>query len=75
MKSIITVNGKQECFDEAHIWCDWPERVNCGNRPICDENDENCDEVESFYQDLYFCCNVIENNNDELVLSNAVNYN
>merc|ERR1719264_866935 len=39
------VNGKQECFDEAHIWCDWPERVNCGNRPICDENDENCNEA------------------------------
>lgn len=22
--------------------CDWPERVDCGNRPICDDNDENC---------------------------------
>merc|ERR1712110_1264304 len=39
------VNGKQECFDEVNIWCDWPERVNCGNRPICDENDENCNEA------------------------------
>ena len=24
------------------MWCDHPERVDCGNRPICDENDENC---------------------------------
>jgi len=36
------VNGKQECFDPVNTWCDWPERVDCGNRPICDENDENC---------------------------------
>jgi len=36
------VDGKQECFDEFNSWCDWPERVDCGNRPICDENDENC---------------------------------
>merc|ERR1711894_630297 len=35
-------NGKQECFDPVNTWCDWPERVDCGNRPICDENDENC---------------------------------
>ena len=49
LNSIIAVNGKQECFDEVNIWCDWPERVNCGNRPICDENDENCNEVKSFY--------------------------
>ena len=49
LNSIFVVNGKQECFDEVNIWCDWPERVNCGNRPICDENDENCNEVKSFY--------------------------
>jgi len=36
------VNGKQECYDDVNTWCDWPERVNCGNRPICDQNDENC---------------------------------
>ena len=41
----LVANGKQECFDEVNIWCDWPERVNCGNRPICDENDENCNTV------------------------------
>ena len=56
------MNGKQECFDVDHKWCDWPERVDCGDRPICDENDENCDEVIYIYQhkclgDLYDYCN------------------
>ena len=48
--NIITflVNGKQECFDPVNTWCDWPERVDCGNRPICDENDENCNTVSRF---------------------------
>ena len=73
MNSIIAVNGKQECFDEVNIWCDWPERVNCGNRPICDENDENCNEVGSFYYHLYSCCNQITM--IVLILSNGVNYN
>ena len=22
--------------------CDWSDRVECGDRPICDINDENC---------------------------------
>jgi len=35
-------NGKQECFDPVNTWCDWPERVDCGSRPICDEYDQNC---------------------------------
>jgi len=35
-------NGKQECYDEVNTWCDWPARVNCGSRPICDKHDENC---------------------------------
>ena len=70
---IFVVNGKQECFDEVNIWCDWPERVNCGNRPICDENDENCNKVGSFYYHLYSCCNKITM--IELILSNGVNYN
>lgn len=37
-------NGKQECYDKKETWCDWPERVNCCNRPICDKNDEKCNE-------------------------------
>ena len=28
------------------MWCDHPERVNCGDRPICDKNDENCDDPD-----------------------------
>ena len=24
------------------MWCDHPERVDCGERPICDKNDQNC---------------------------------
>jgi len=36
------VNGKQECFDPVNTWCNWPESVDCGSRPICDEYDENC---------------------------------
>ena len=43
-------NGKQECFDPVNTWCDWPERVNCGNRPICDENDENCNTVGNVFK-------------------------
>ena len=23
-------------------WCDYPSNVDCGDRPICDEFDENC---------------------------------
>ncbi len=23
-------------------WCDYDENVDCGTRPICDENNENC---------------------------------
>ena len=33
---------QQELYSPEHNWCDFPDRVDCGNRPICDENDENC---------------------------------
>jgi len=29
-------------YDENNIWCDYPESVDCGKRPVCDECDENC---------------------------------
>ena len=35
-------NGQQLLWDPYNTWCDWPDRVNCGNRPVCDKNDENC---------------------------------
>ena len=34
--------GVQQLYDPTHIWCDYPNKVDCGDRPICDENDENC---------------------------------
>jgi len=36
-------NGIQLHYNEKNVWCDWPEKVDCGNRPVCDVNDENCD--------------------------------
>ena len=29
-------------YDPYNRWCDYPERVNCNGRPICDQCDENC---------------------------------
>ena len=29
-------------YDPINNWCDWPNRVQCGERPICDEHDGNC---------------------------------
>jgi len=29
-------------YDEKNIWCDYPDRVSCGDRPICDECDNGC---------------------------------
>ena len=52
---IFIVNGKQECFDPVNTWCDWPERVDCGSRPICDENDENCNTVSWFPLTMSHC--------------------
>jgi len=31
-----------QLFDAIHVWCDWSDRVSCGNRPVCDVCDENC---------------------------------
>merc|ERR1712180_523410 len=33
---------KNYLYDPVHVWCDYPERVNCGGRPVCDECDNNC---------------------------------
>ena len=40
-------NGIQLHYNKEKIWCDWPEAVECGDRPVCDINDENCDEVKT----------------------------
>ena len=33
-------------FSEAHGYCDYPDVVDCGDREVCDDNDENCEERE-----------------------------
>ena len=40
-------NGQQLMYDPNNNWCDWPNRVQCGERPICDEFDENCQNPHS----------------------------
>jgi len=35
-------NGLQLLFRASDIQCDWPDRVECGDRPVCDDNGENC---------------------------------
>ena len=29
-------------YSDENQWCDFPENVDCGMRPVCDEHDENC---------------------------------
>ncbi len=34
-------------FSEARGYCDYPETVDCGDRPVCDDDDvSNCEERE-----------------------------
>ena len=40
--SIITVNGQQLLYRPSDNQCDWEDRVECDDRPICDHNDQNC---------------------------------
>jgi len=34
--------GRYMCFDDVNKWCNYRDTVNCGNRPYCDANDQNC---------------------------------
>jgi len=34
-------------YDVDHVWCDYPDRVECGERPVCDECDNNCQEAST----------------------------
>merc|ERR1711981_8518 len=34
--------GKQLQYRPSNVQCDYPDRVECGDRPVCDENNENC---------------------------------
>ena len=38
------MNGIQLLYRPSNNQCDWPNRVECGSRPACDANDENCHE-------------------------------
>ncbi|TRY75760.1 hypothetical protein TCAL_04786 [Tigriopus californicus] len=29
-------------FDATNKYCDYPDRVDCGSRPVCDEDGQNC---------------------------------
>ena len=57
-------NGNQECFDETSLICDDCFTVDCGDRPVCDANDQNCDDDEGFvcpeptglWEDPESCC-------------------
>jgi len=31
-----------QLWDADEVYCDFAENVNCGDRPICDLNDQNC---------------------------------
>ena len=44
-------DGVQELYDPTHNWCNYPNKVDCGDRPICDENDDqNSDHCEHDYR-------------------------
>ena len=41
--SVLSQGGTTQLhWEQANIWCDYPSNVYCGDRPVCDENDENC---------------------------------
>ncbi len=42
LKLYVSVGGERLQYDETLIACDYDERVSCGSRPVCDENDQNC---------------------------------
>ena len=31
-------------FSVENTYCDYPYNVDCGDRPLCDANDQNCEE-------------------------------
>ncbi|XP_023346714.1 peritrophin-44 isoform X3 [Eurytemora carolleeae] len=36
-----------QLFDPVHVWCDWADRVECGDRPICGVCDDDCETTTS----------------------------
>ena len=40
-------NGEQELYNPTQKWCDYPERVDCGERPICKPDNTGCVDGEN----------------------------
>ena len=40
--SFSASNGDQELWNPDKTYCDYPDRVNCGDRPICKPDDSDC---------------------------------
>ena len=40
--SVFPEAHQQLRYDPDRVWCNWSDLVDCGNRPICDEYDMNC---------------------------------
>ena len=49
-------NGVQLLYRPSNVQCDWPERVECGSRLVCDKNDNNCRKQQNTVLDI-FCEN------------------
>jgi len=39
-----SINGIQLYWFQAEMACDYPERVECGDRPVCDKDDKDCED-------------------------------
>lgn len=46
IRNFSNIGGKptQLLYNEDQVECDWPERVECGDRPECDEDNQDCED-------------------------------
>ena len=57
-------NGQPMMWDLHYDGCNFAEYTDCGDRPVCDANDQNCDDDEGFvcpeptglWEDPESCC-------------------
>ena len=45
----------QMYYDPVNVWCEEPHLVDCGDRPICDAADQNCQEQTTPDPDAWRC--------------------
>ena len=45
-------NGIQLLYRPSDVQCDWPERVECKSRLVCDKWDENCNVQKDIIEDF-----------------------